>query len=1215
MGQRVIPVAVTAEYIGGDGVTLGAAGSHNSVVIEYDFRAAGPMWDDVTVRYVLWTNPQGNTTNRVNLGVDKLVPGYDNKVYHASPTADAMCVSGWAEMVVVGAIISDSNEVIKVKTEPSRFRVLPGSSSAADNEGIAATVADQLQSEIETVDSRKVSKPLTPLDPDGTDGQFLVSRENGLTEWVDMDRDMVESILEDHPDWMTQVPDGSITTEKLADKAVTTDKIAEKAVTTGKLASNAVTPEKINGSAVTYTKLGPDVAQKLADLTSSDGDLQTQINQKTADLQTQIDNIVAPTGEAPSAAEVTDARTGANGKTYSSLGDAIRGQASDLTGDIDLIGDALDCIAEKKDMTQVSWAVARYNPYTGDRENGSRFLTTAKVFPTSQDCDLLVAQSMAPNRGIAVIEYDKSGQFVRSYGHDKFGDGYTTTHRVVVPVIEGHSYRFNQGWFNLDTAADYLTDENKRNTGVWFLRSSVLAQTLKTQKVHTKQRVEINSSGHLSLHYLNEAIMDTYKEVDGVVVGGKQIAGSWFISCVSSYLYNLIVEVEHNQTDYYVYFYDSEKRITWDVLDTTDEVTGEKNKFTAAGLRALCGFQFADLPSDHYMRIGFVRNDQPTTPDPRLVVWDKDAFGIRLVAKSGDWEDGNWETLPPNGASVIGTTAEMYALIAKPGYTFIRQMIMQANKSYTAAPHSEITLPSQVAILNGFSGWNHPKRITIVKNYDYETGTFDKEALSGDVSDYVCAIPLAGNTKATTVYSTNENGKAKIVSDTAKRIAEIEWVCKRDTELYNGNVFKQGVKYHGIPYRSDWQHDSLFGWHVTAHTFVNAANDPDSIFYHGAKPGNQDGLIVGPYYSLVCSSFASLASYFDYPVTNWNMVQDPNLTVTVENDPGVGSLCTNGVGHALIPIARTVGGGMNANSVIVEQSGTITGYKNLYSEYLTTDLPGGGIDGRNILRNYIFKINMKNDLNIRTCLNITEVDITNGSARPYKGDGCVFTSREDVKINIKDPLANRLYYQKFTSTFQAGRPTRAWTPAGEPQYIAIDPGTSSVILRTKTTDGLHGGVELDHAEIYGVWASINDVTATAPDNTEYFEWHDLEQEPITYRYDNGTLKTNDEFWYARGRGYNYDRNNIVRGKVTGLVSIPYEAPKYDLDAQGKRKTGQRINPETGQEETYFLTLPPDYSRYRTCYALDHSSQMFFFRKGKLGNYLAKGVIGPAEDED
>lgn len=43
-------------------------------------------------------------------------------------------------------------------------------------------------------------------------------------------------------------------------------------------------------------------------------------------LQSQINQLVAPTGEAPSAAEVENARIGADGITYTSLGDAIRTQ-------------------------------------------------------------------------------------------------------------------------------------------------------------------------------------------------------------------------------------------------------------------------------------------------------------------------------------------------------------------------------------------------------------------------------------------------------------------------------------------------------------------------------------------------------------------------------------------------------------------------------------------------------------------------------------------------------------------------------------------------------------------------------------------------------------------------------------------------------------------------------------------------------------------------
>ena len=47
-------------------------------------------------------------------------------------------------------------------------------------------------------------------------------------------------------------------------------------------------------------------------------------------LQGQINQIVAPSGEAPSAAEIQNARVGADNVTYSTLGDAIRAQVSEL---------------------------------------------------------------------------------------------------------------------------------------------------------------------------------------------------------------------------------------------------------------------------------------------------------------------------------------------------------------------------------------------------------------------------------------------------------------------------------------------------------------------------------------------------------------------------------------------------------------------------------------------------------------------------------------------------------------------------------------------------------------------------------------------------------------------------------------------------------------------------------------------------------------------
>ena len=72
------------------------------------------------------------------------------------------------------------------------------------------------------------------------------------------------------------------------------------------------------------------LSDSIASLQSSLGSEITRSTNKDTELQNQINQIIAPTGGAPSAAEVTDARIGANGTTYSSLGVAIRTQVKDL---------------------------------------------------------------------------------------------------------------------------------------------------------------------------------------------------------------------------------------------------------------------------------------------------------------------------------------------------------------------------------------------------------------------------------------------------------------------------------------------------------------------------------------------------------------------------------------------------------------------------------------------------------------------------------------------------------------------------------------------------------------------------------------------------------------------------------------------------------------------------------------------------------------------
>ena len=110
-------------------------------------------------------------------------------------------------------------------------------------------------------------------------------------------------------------------------------------------------------------------AQKLLKAVNDD------ITELDNELNARIDNIIAG-GDAPSAAEVTDARQGIRGATYPSLGDAVRGQASDL--EAGLLSGEMTMSAYK--LLSV-WQLGGINGTTGMNENSSTYCRTRIEYP------------------------------------------------------------------------------------------------------------------------------------------------------------------------------------------------------------------------------------------------------------------------------------------------------------------------------------------------------------------------------------------------------------------------------------------------------------------------------------------------------------------------------------------------------------------------------------------------------------------------------------------------------------------------------------------------------------------------------------------------------------------------------------------------------------------------------------------------------------------
>lgn len=112
-------------------------------------------------------------------------------------------------------------------------------------------------------------------------------------------------------------------------------------------------------SILTYVQTIP--AQVVEDYTSKINAVQSGLNNEIATrisadalINTRIDEIIAPTGEAPNPAEIVDARIGSDNKTYSTLGDAIRSQ---ISVGRDEIFEAANNIYTILDMSDVPWTV------------------------------------------------------------------------------------------------------------------------------------------------------------------------------------------------------------------------------------------------------------------------------------------------------------------------------------------------------------------------------------------------------------------------------------------------------------------------------------------------------------------------------------------------------------------------------------------------------------------------------------------------------------------------------------------------------------------------------------------------------------------------------------------------------------------------------------------------------------------------------------------
>lgn len=145
---RTIPLKIQNEYIAGDKVLIGAAGSHNDVVLRMEF---SPMWDGLA-KTVQFCDALGENVVQTLLTANLLETGKTN-VYLVAVPGDAKKYAGRMAVAIKGAATSAQKETRATMAAYGTFKVAESNWNEAEevNQDVPASQAEQLQSQIDAI--------------------------------------------------------------------------------------------------------------------------------------------------------------------------------------------------------------------------------------------------------------------------------------------------------------------------------------------------------------------------------------------------------------------------------------------------------------------------------------------------------------------------------------------------------------------------------------------------------------------------------------------------------------------------------------------------------------------------------------------------------------------------------------------------------------------------------------------------------------------------------------------------------------------------------------------------------------------------------------------------------------------------------------------------------------------------------------------------------
>lgn len=668
-----------------------------------------------------------------------------------------------------------------------------------------------------------------------------------------------------------------------------------------------------------------------------------------------------------------------------------------------------------------------------------------------------------------------------------------------------------------------------------------------------------SSEGHFWQIYTDEQYsMNLYTEKpdEGVKVW-KQDTGSNFIKCPQ----NLCITFSDENARCYLYFYKYENGKFVEFWDIINQIGSASGNYVKNYLRSDSVLVNGETLSHRIVAIedGVYMRFKAAVGSVKLYGWDGKGFGYPVSADTNSpTTAGSANTLHAAGSSGVTVPGDAKFILCRNGATILTVFGVSTDNVVSTTTIYSDKYRTFAVLPDGYDYFRVRLHVPMP-----DGGTITP-TITGDISDYISVVsPWHSISKAA--------GRAKKVISNCEKICRLKWTAQSaliQDSSNSGRSFGEGVEYNGIPYGSGWDKARFVGWHISPHTFINAMNDEDSIIYNEKVTTHSGAEVL--YYGIVCSAFASMCAGWPYPQTNAGFTYDPDVDMNFVAQPALGEIYSNGIDHCVIPQSIDGTDDEVLSVCAYEATAPLTLRTTRYDLIDSSNDKCGGYGlSRDIYDTYGYSVHHRKAGTMEENVpysDFANISVTGGSARPYLGDKAVYTSEQDVLINIKDSTAEILHLVSLKMTETDGIVT---FKDGGVQSIKIN-GASRINVKSYL-----GGD--------GFYAVYTDTS----DTREFFEYHvvtDAYENPlVAYRYDedknelklyknSGTSENpvweldngTQDIWYfdfelcgnclfsgAQNVSIPYSRNNDYRCWISDPTCVSTQMPLRAVFKKGK----------------------------------------------------------------